>query len=261
MERQRKNYLVKTIFLGILSSLTLLILRVVDLQGIQGEFFANISQQNKLFKTDIPAERGVFLDRYGDPLLINQRSYFQILDPTALYSETKPLTKSEALAMKVSNPFEVNYSLQRQYLRPFSMAHVLGYISGVTADDLKENSSLDVNDSLGRLGLESSFDDVIRGRKGYRQFEINALGKKLSEAEISEPVSGKNLETSLDPYLSLVAWREMDDKTGAVVILDADTGKVLTLLSTPSFNSNLFSPSNIESEQQSKLESYFLTGQ
>jgi penicillin-binding protein 2 len=254
MEKQRKNYLVKALFFSLLISLSLLVFRAVDLQGFQGSFFADISYRNRRFKTEIPAERGVFLDRYGDPLLINKRSYFQVLDSTALYSDQKPLTHEEALVLQVSNPFEVNYTLQREYLRPFSMAHVLGYVSGITADDLEEDNNLGFTDTLGRLGLESVFNDLVKGRKGSREFEINALGEKISESEVIEPVKGRNLETSLDPYLSTVALRAMGEKTGAVVILDADTGKVLALVSTPTFNSNLFSPSNIEVEQKNKLD-------
>lgn len=253
MEKQRKNYLVKTVFFCLVMCLGLLVFRVIDLQGFQGSWFADISYQNRLFKTEIPAERGVFLDRYGDLLAINQRAYYQILDPKVLYSKTKPLNKDEALALSIEKPFEVNYALQRQYLRPFSMAHVLGYVTGITADDLKTGKNYSLTDSLGRLGLEAYFDDAVKGRKGYREFEINALGKKLSEAEVVEPVIGKNIQTTLDPYLSTVAWKKMGEKTGAVVILDADNGQVLSLVSTPAFDSNLFSPATAEDEQTAKL--------
>lgn len=252
MEKQRKNQLVQFVFLSLLFALSLLVFRVIDLQGFQGSQFADISHQNRVFRAEMPAERGVFLDRFGQPLLINQRSYYQLLDPTAIYPEKKPLSKQEALALQVANPYEVSYSLQRYYLRPFSLSHVLGYVTSVTAEDLKQKN-YQLTDQVGRLGLEAAYDEVIKGRKGYREFEINALGKKLTEATVVEPVRGKNLTTSLDPYLSTVAWKKMENKTGAVVILDANTGQVLTLLSTPSFNSNLFSPSNIETEQKQKL--------
>ncbi|MBT4652755.1 MAG: hypothetical protein HOA85_01390 [Candidatus Pacebacteria bacterium] len=254
MEKQRKNILTKTLFFVILISLSLLVIRVIDLQGFQGEFFANISHRNRQFRTEIPAERGIFFDRYGDPLVVNQREYFKLLNPTALYPEKKPLTKEAAMSLQVEDPFAVHYVLQRKYLRPFSLAHTLGYISSVTAEDLQNNSQLQTTDSLGRLGLEVFFDDLVRGKKGFREFEINALGKKIGESEAVVPVVGRSLKTTLDPYLSTVAWRAMGDKTGSVVILDADTGKVLTLLSTPSFNSNLFTPSNIEEEQKNKWD-------
>ncbi|MCC6711520.1 MAG: hypothetical protein IT416_04200, partial [Candidatus Pacebacteria bacterium] len=208
---------------------------------------------NRLFRTEIPAERGVFLDRYGDLLVVNQRAYHQISEPTALYPHTQPITRDQALELTITQPFSVNYSLQRQYLRPFSMAHVLGYVTGVTAEDLQQDNQYKLTDSVGRAGLESYFNDLVKGRKGFREYEINALGKKLTEAKFEPPVQGRNLQTSLDPYLSTVAWRAMGDKTGSVVILDPETGKVLALVSTPAFDSNLFSPSNIATEQETKL--------
>jgi len=253
MEKQRKTSLVSTVFLGLLLALSLLAFRVIDLQAFQGQWFADISYQNRLFRTEIPAERGVFLDRYGDSLVVNQRAYHQISEPTALYPQTQPITRDQALELAITQPFSVNYSLQRQYLRPFSMAHVLGYVTGVTAEDLQQDNQYELTDSVGRAGLESYFNDLVKGRKGYREYEINALGKKLTESKFEPPVQGRNLQTSLDPYLSTVAWQAMGNKTGSVVILDPKTGQVLALVSTPAFDSNLFSPSTVATEQETKL--------
>ena len=252
MEKQRKNLLILIFFSLISMALALLIARAVDLQAFQGEFFANISQRNRKFRVELPAERGIISDRFGDPLVINQRSYFKVLDPTALYSKQEALSKEQALALEIEDPFQVNYVLQRVYLRPFSLAHSLGYVSGVTADDLEENHQLEMSDVLGRVGLEAFFDESLRGTVGYREFEINALGEKRSEAFRVEPKLGRSVQSSLDPYLSTVAWKAMGNKTGAVVILYADTGKILSLISTPSFNNNLFTPTYQPDEKQLK---------
>lgn len=220
----------------------LLAARVIDLQGVQGKFFWNISENNRQFRSDIPAERGVFLDRYGDPLVFNTRLYFRYTNPLALYPTTEPLVQSEALLAQVTDPLAVGYSLQRLYLRPFSLAHVLGYISAVTQEDLARSAQLKLTDFVGRSGLEQAYDPRLRGKDGYQDFEINALGEKQAIQAKSPPQQGQPITTTLDPYLSTAAWRAMGNKTGAVVILNAETGEVLSLVSTPSFNSNLFSP-------------------
>jgi penicillin-binding protein 2 len=220
----------------------LLAARVLDLQGLQGEFFWHISENNRQFRADIPAERGVFLDRYGDPLVLNTRSYFRYTNPLELYPQTELLAQSEALLAQVTDPLAVGYALQRLYLRPFSLAHVLGYISGVTAEDLAHFTHFKLTDSVGRSGLEQAYDPRLRGSDGYQDFEINALGQKQAVQAKSAPRQGQLVSTTLDPYLSTAAWRAMGNKTGAVVILDAETGDVLSLVSTPSFNSNLFAP-------------------
>lgn len=220
--------------------LSLLIIRVIDLQGFRGEFYRQISEDNRQFRVNIPAERGTFMDRYGDPLVLNTRQYFRYDDLLAAYSTTTPISQVEALQLKTQQPQAVSYRLQRQYTRPFSMAHLLGYTSVVNQEDLKNNNVLLLTDSVGRLGLEQRFDQILRGKDGYQEFEINALGEKQAEQVRVEPKPGHSLTTTLDPFLSTVAWRAMGDKTGAVIILDAETGELLSMVSTPSFNSNLF---------------------
>ena len=227
----------------------LLTVRVIDLQGFRGELFRIISKENRQFRVDIPAERGVFIDRYGEPLVMNTRSYFRYTNPLASYSDVEPITQEEALALRLTEPFSVGYYLHRSYTNPQSMGHVLGYTSVVTAEDLAADSTLDLTDVVGRLGLESRYDDLLRGNDGYQEFEVNALGEKQLAQTSQAPTPGQPLNTTLDPYLSTVAWRAMGERAGAVVILDGETGEVLSLMSTPSFNSNLFTPQPAETAQ------------
>lgn len=255
MEEKRTKRFITVITTCVLMGLGLLVIRVVDLQGFQGQVFVDISQDNRQFRSEIPAERGVFFDRYGDPLVMNQKAYFQLLRPAGVYSEKTPISVSEALALQVESPLAVEYSLQRYYFRPFSLAHILGYVSGVTADNLQENPQLGQSDVVGKFGLEGSLDERMRGKKGFREFEVNALGEKITVSRYEKEIPGQSIKTTLDPYLSTVAWKAMGNKTGSVVILDADTGKILTIVSTPSFNSNLFTPSlGAEQQRQEELQ-------
>lgn len=237
--------IVATILIG-----SLLIIRVIDLQIVRGAFYRQISEENRQFRLSIPAERGVFLDRFGEPLAMNTRQYVRLTNPDQLYSPVEPISASEALINQVTNPLSVSYSLQRQYQRPLSMAHVLGYTSLVNETDLANDSTLGLTDAVGRLGLEQQYDQLLRGRDGYQEFEVNALGEKQAIQREQPPTVGRSLTTTLDPYLSNVAWQAMDGKTGAVVILDAETGEVLTLLSAPSFDSNLFASTAGTEDQQ-----------
>jgi penicillin-binding protein 2 len=247
---RRINQLIWTVVRLTILALALLTIRVVDLQGVRGEFFRQVSEQNRQFRVNLPAERGVFLDRFGQPLVINTRQYFSYDNPSAAYSPTTPLSQSEALQLQTQQSLSVGFNLQRQYLRPFSMAHVLGYTSVVNKQDLANNASFLLTDAVGRLGLEERFDEQLRGRDGYQEVEINALGEKLAVQREVAPQPGRSLQTTLDPYLSTVAWRAMGDKSGAVIILDAETGEVLSLVSTPSFNSNLFTPNFATADRQ-----------
>jgi penicillin-binding protein 2 len=218
----------------------LLTIRVIDLQGWRGQIFRLISDENRQFRVNLPAERGVFLDRYGQPLVLNTRQYWRSTEPLKLYSPLEALPIDQALLAQVSEPLSVSYSLEREYLRPLSLAHTLGYISPVSETDLAADSALRLTDMIGRLGLEQQYDELLRGRDGYQEFEINSLGEKQAIQVEKPPQPGQSLRTTLDPFLSTVALRAMGGKSGAVVILDAETGALLALVSSPSFNSNLF---------------------
>lgn len=250
MAKNSLTIFIKIITFASILGLSLLTIRVVDLQGFRGAFFRQISEANRQFRLELPAERGVFLDRFGQPLVINVRDYVRLTDPLKLYSPVEPISANEALLAQINDPLSVNYNLQREYLRPLSMAHTLGYVSPVTAEDLAADNSLGLTDMVGRLGLEKQFDDVLRGRDGYQEFEINAMGEKQAVQLEQPPKPGASVETTLDPYLSTVALRALGDKTGAVVIIDADTGEALSIVSTPGFNSNLFTIQNGQNDQE-----------
>ncbi|HCR81621.1 MAG: Peptidoglycan glycosyltransferase [Candidatus Pacebacteria bacterium GW2011_GWA1_46_10] len=250
MANDKRQTFINFLKITALLSLGLLLVRVVDLQVVRGQLFRLISEENRQFRLDIPAERGVFLDRFGDPLVINTRQYYRYTEPLKLFSVTTPVSQEEALSAQVSDPFSIGWTLERKYVRPFSLAHLLGYISVVNNDDLSEDSSLKMTDLVGRMGLEQRYDNLLRGTDGYQEFEINSVGEKQTVEFSQPPKVGQPVKTTIDPYLSSAAWRAMGDKKGAVVILDAQTGAVLTLLSSPSFNSNLFASTSILEEQE-----------
>lgn len=250
MAKQKTAFFVKALLALTACVMALLTVRVIDLQGFRGEFFRIISDQNRRFRVSLPAERGVFLDRYGEPLVWNVRQYFRLENPRALYSPTQPLSASEALQAQVEDPLSVGYSLRREYRWPFSLAHTLGYVSVVSPEDLARDATMGLNDVVGRQGLEQQYDSVLRGQAGYQEFEVNALGEKQAIQTTQAPVPGRSLSTTLDPYLSTVAWRAMGEKMGAVVILNAETGEALSLVSTPGYDGNMFSAGSGEENDQ-----------
>jgi len=218
----------------------LLWLRLIDIQLIKGQVFADQALQNRYFFKPYLAERGVILDRFAQPLVKNQQNYYRLLEPDQLYSDQELLDHDQALQLMATASAQLNVDFSRTYPFGSALAHVLGYVSGVTADDLLENSRLDFDSQLGRMGLEREFDDLLQSKKGQAIYEVNALGQKQKLVGHQAPVLGRNLKTSLDPYLSQVASQAMSGLTGAVVIMDAQTGQVLTLASFPSFEPNLF---------------------
>ena len=223
-----------------------LVLRLLHVQLIQGEEFFGLAEENRFFTKSYPAERGVILDRYGQVLVKNQENYYRLADGQQLYSQQTLVEPSEGLALMATASAHLHYDFSRHYLYPEAMAHSLGYLSLVTAEDLIENRDLAYDAQLGRMGLEARFNDLLSALPGKEIYEVNALGEKQQLVERTAALRGENLKTSLDPYLSELAYQSLAGKKGAVVLMDAETGKILVLVSSPSFDSNLFEESRRE---------------
>jgi penicillin-binding protein 2 len=235
------NYLKKTLFLGVLAGLlTVLVARLIDVQVIHGQKFVQLADDNRLFSLAVTPTRGVFLDRYGDPLIWNTRTYYKKLQPFSLYSETLPIEQEEGLQLVATAGGEVERKVARQYRYGSALAHTLGYVGPVTAEDVAKDETLLPSQTIGKMGLEFTFNPELRGIVGSEVWEINARVSRQRRVSEVPAQPGKTIETSLDHYLAQVAASAMGTKRGSVVVADAATGKILTLVNSPSFDPNLF---------------------
>jgi len=142
-----------------------------------------------------------------------------------------------------------------------SMAHFLGYMGRITADDLKKPSIKDnyqPTDSIGRTGLEYTYEHELSGTPGVKKVEVDASGNEVGTVGETASVPGENLRLTIDTDLtaaaesSLKAMMAKNNLTrGAVIVEDVKTGGILTLISLPSFSDNDFSQgiSNAEYKQ------------
>lgn len=155
----------------------------------------------------------------------------------------------EASSLQVPG-VEVRANAHRYYPMHSVGAHVLGFLGEIHGDELTETERYGYGqgDYVGRMGLEASFEDILRGSPGLDRVVVNAKGEVQGEAEtrflIGEyqhvsPVAGRDLVLTLDTELMLIIDEAMRDRTaGAVVALDPRDGSVLALYSKPSFNPN-----------------------
>ncbi len=227
--------------LGIVLFFLVVIARLADIQLFRGQHFLDLANDNRYFTIQLPAERGVFFDRYQQPLVWNKRLYLKADDPAVLHPQTTSISREKALQLLATDSARVRYGSERYYRFPQSTAHVLGYVGPVTKDNLIEDSSLKVSDTIGKIGLERAFNQQLRGQAGSEVYEINALGKRQRLISKNEGQSGQNITTSLDPHLSEVALESLAEQIGAVVIMNANTGEILSLVSSPSFDANVLS--------------------
>ena len=136
---------------------------------------------------------------------------------------------------------EINEGLSRSYPYSDIYAHVLGYVGPVSEQDKTDNPLYMVPGfKIGKSGLEKYFDERLRGKSGTIKLEVNAYGRVMKEIERDAGVQGENITTTLDSRLQKVAYDAFGDNSGAAVVLNVNTGEILALVSTPSFNPNLF---------------------
>ncbi|MEE4279867.1 MAG: penicillin-binding protein 2 [Halieaceae bacterium] len=136
----------------------------------------------------------------------------------------------------------IDAQLQRYYPHGELFAHALGYVGRINTRDMERIDQANYRGSfhIGKIGVERRYEDELHGRVGYQTVETNAHGRVLRVLERFDPVPGRDLILHLDYRLQSVAHAALEGRRGAVVAIDPLTGGVLALVSTPSFDSNLF---------------------
>jgi len=132
---------------------------------------------------------------------------------------------------------------KREYIYGPATSHLIGYIGELNIDELKrlKAKGYDAGDYLGKYGLEKSYEEFIRGDDGYKDLEVDALGRKINVLGWTPPYPGKDVTLTIDLKTQLTAWQALGDKAGAVVALDPNTGQVLAMVSKPAFDPNKLS--------------------
>lgn len=143
---------------------------------------------------------------------------------------------------------DVRYSRISNY--PHLFSHAVGYVGGVNNEEIENilrNQDLDQIETIfkysngfqiGKTGLENTYDDSLRGKFGKKVYQVDATGRLLKEEEYIKPISGEDLFTSLDIEAQKVAYNQMNNRRGAVVAIEIDTGAIVSYVSTPSFSTN-----------------------
>lgn len=141
----------------------------------------------------------------------------------------------------------------RLYVDGEVLAPVIGYTGEVSKEEL-ENEEEDYlsGDITGKSGIEKVLDSYIRGRRGNELVEVNAFGKVIKNLGRIDPVSGSNVVLTIDARLQKAAWDAFAGLAGAAVVMDPRDGSILAMISSPSFDPNLFN-SGIAREQWEKL--------
>lgn len=136
----------------------------------------------------------------------------------------------------------IETQMTRYYPHGDLFAHVIGYVGRINEKELKsiDKDAYAGTNLIGKIGVEKSYEDLLHGMPGYESVEADAYSNILRYLGRKEAVRGNDLYLSLDYGLQVVASEQLRDKRGAIVALNPHTGEILALVSSPSFNPNLF---------------------
>jgi len=138
-------------------------------------------------------------------------------------------------------------------------ANVLGYVSSVSREDLENDDYYVQSDYAGRAGVERSYENILRGEKGVeillRDSRGRIKGKYDDGKQDVAPVSGKNIMLSIDMDLQALGEKLMQNKLGAIVMIEPATGEILSLVTSPSYDPALLTEGRQFSENYQMLQS------
>lgn len=260
----------------------LLSARLVHLQVLQHDYYTTRSDENRMRLTVIPPVRGLVYDRGGALLAQNAPGFVlqvvreEVPDMDAALARVAQLVNLtdadlarfqerlrktpkyrgvplrtnlslEEVARFQLNRYEfegidIEAGLTRNYPLGKSAAHVVGYIGGITEDDLAavDEKAYRGTQYIGRTGVEKSHEAALHGTLATKIVETNAGGRPLRELDYRRGAPGQNLFLSIDARLQQVAEAAFGARNGALVAIEPHTGEVLALVSKPGFDPHLF---------------------
>jgi penicillin-binding protein 2 len=182
----------------------------------------------------------------------------------------------EKLAVVETNAFElpgvvVDVTPVRQYLSGAMNAQLIGFTGEISREELERSISdkrLAPGDIVGKFGIEKFLDSHLRGTSGAEQVEVNSAGKAVRSLGRIPSAPGDNVVLTLDSELQEAAWKALGGRPGAVAVLDPRNGAVLALVSSPSFDPNLFNGrisiedwESLSSDPRHPMENRSISGQ
>lgn len=185
--------------------------QLYQLQIVDGAYLREISDKNRVDRDTIIAERGIVYDRAGEMVVWNEFDFSGRYD------------------------FPI-----RAYTDRLGMGQLIGYVSYPQRD---RYGFFYRTEYLGRTGIESAYDELLRGQNGRRLAEVNARGEVVGETAVEVAVPGEALHLSVDAELSEAMYQIISTSTvqagfrsGAGAIMDIHTGEIIALTSFPSYD-------------------------
>lgn len=272
-----RKYVIQGIFIAIL---LILLSRLFYIQVISDEYFLS-AENNVIRRLPIYPARGVILDRNNKILVQNEPVYDLMVIPREVkpfdtlafckligidkkgfdkrfkkarnYSPFKASIFEKQLSVQTYASFQERLSefsgfyVQNRTVRHYPdsiAAHFLGYIGEVNEKVIEQSKGFyRQSDYHGITGIERSYEELLRGQRGVKNFMVDALNRpqgKYAEGKYDTvAISGENLISSLDKDLQKFGEELMKNKIGSIVAIEPSSGEILSFVSSPGYDPNL----------------------
>ena len=232
--RSKRNYFLPVFALILFA---IIFLRLFFLQVLQGYYYRYLSDNNRTKTVIIHAPRGIVFDRNGTPLVFNIPGFRESVN-----GKTVLIPADEALSLIAAGKKDLEIDSLRSYPYKEDFAHVLGYVGQISKEELADVLHSDYNsgDVIGKSGIEQEYEAKLRGIDGKQLFEIDARGNLTRKLGQQDPIAGENITLTLDSKLQQAVFSAMTGVKRGAAIVSTPKGEILSLVSKPSFDPNLF---------------------
>ncbi|MEI7367533.1 peptidoglycan DD-transpeptidase MrdA [Pectobacterium colocasium] len=154
---------------------------------------------------------------------------------------------------------EIKGYQRRYYPYGSALTHVTGYVSKINDKDVerltKEEKIADyaATHDIGKLGIERHYEDLLHGKPGYEEVEVNNRGRVIRQLHEQPPQAGRDIYLTLDLSLQIYIEKLLEGSRAAVIVTDPRDGGILAMVSTPSYDPNLF-VDGISTKNYTKLQ-------
>lgn len=266
---------------GLWIAFTALAARLTHLQVLGGAAYRQLAEHNRLRLVPEAAPRGLVVDRNGQVLASNETVFRVALVPQELEEPAAVMNAVSAVVHVPVGALERQFQRERTlafmpatvvpqvakdvairleeerwrlpglviraepvraYPQGSTAAHLLGYLSQPTAEELPSLKPFGIRSRalVGRLGLEQLLDHALQGQSGGLVVEVNHRARQVRVVNRQAPVPGATVALTVDASLQALIEQAFGAQPGAAVVLDPATGEVLSLVSSPGFAPEAF---------------------
>ena len=159
--------------------------------------------------------------------------------PIKKVSTTETALKEQLLQIA---GIKITSTSSRVYPLGESAAQLVGYVQNITAEELEENADkgYDSNSVIGKAGLEKAYEERLKGEDGVEIYIEDSEGNRKTEIAKVEVQNGETIKLTIDSNIQTKLYNELKDNKGFFVVMEPNTGALLALVSTPSYDPNKF---------------------